>query len=264
MTASAAVRDDRARVAQTPAGMARYLRQLPIDGIGAAGQQRLLDATVLVAGVGGLGGTVATHLAAAGVGRLLLTHEGPLELPDLNRQTLMSPDWLGHSRVACARAALHRFNPDVDVTAMDARLTDANALALVAQAQVAVSCRLNFEEREVLNRACVALGVPMVEAAMWGMECTLTTIVPGQTPCLKCIFPAFPDWDPLGFPVLGAVPGALGSLAAAEVVKVITGMGTPLAGTLLHGDMGEMTFRRIRIRRRADCPACGAPTRGDE
>lgn len=234
----------------------RYLRQLPIEGIGREGQEKLARATVLVAGVGGLGGAVATYLAAAGVGRLILTHEGPLEPPDLNRQTLMSPDWIGHSRVACARLSLHRFNPDVAVSTLDARLSDDNVSDLVAQSTVAVSCRLNFEEREVLNRACVARGVPMVEAAMWGMEYTLTTIRPGHTPCLKCIYPAFPAWDALGFPVLGAVPGALGSLAAAEAVKVITNMGRPLAGTLLHGDVAGMEFTRFRIRRRPDCPVC--------
>lgn len=242
------------------ARFARYARQLPIEGIGPQGQEKLARATVLVAGVGGLGGAVATYLAAAGVGRLILTHEGPLELPDLNRQTLMSPDWIGRSRVACARAALHRFNPDVAVASLDVRLTDENAFDLVAQATVAVSCRLNFEEREVLNRVCVALGVPMVEAAMWGMEFTLTTIHPGHTPCMKCIHPAFPDWDALGFPVLGAVPGALGSMAATETVKVVTGRGSSLAGTLLHGDMGEMAFRKIRVRRRPGCAVCGART----
>lgn len=238
------------------ADFARYARQLPIDGIGPEGQEKLARATVLVAGVGGLGGTVATWLTAAGVGHLILTHEGPLELPDLNRQTLMSPDWLGHSRVACAKLSLHHFNPDVQVSILDARLDAASAAELVARSTVAVSARLNFEEREILNRACVNARVPMVEAAMWGMEYTLTTIRPGESPCLKCIYPAFPEWDALGFPVLGAVPGVLGSLAAAEAVKAITGMGTPLAGTLLHGDVAAMETSKIRIRRRPDCPVC--------
>jgi molybdopterin/thiamine biosynthesis adenylyltransferase len=147
------------------------------------------------------------------------------------------------------------------VTLIEGRLDTMDPLALearVLEADVAVSCRLNFEERDALNRACVATGRPMVEAAMYGMEYTLTTILPGRTPCLRCIHPAFPAWDALGFPVLGAVPGVVGSLAAAEAVKLVTGAGRPLEGRLAYGDLGTMTFREFNLRRRTDCPVCAA------
>lgn len=235
----------------------RYDRQLSLKGFGPQAQARLKASTALVAGVGGLGGTVALYLAAAGIGRLLLVHQGPLDLPDLNRQTLMNPDWLGLSRVRCAEATLRRFNPDVETLILDGRIADDNVIDLVQSADVVVSCRYNFDERAILNRACVELARPMVEAAMYGMEAYLTTVVPGQTPCLHCLYSEFPLWDPMAFPVLGAVSGALGCLAATEAIKVLIDMGSPLAGWLLHFDLGDMHFRKYQVQRRPDCPACG-------
>ncbi len=235
----------------------RYRRQLPLDGFGPEGQAKLKASTVLVAGVGGLGGTVALYLAAAGIGRLVLVHQGVLDLPDLNRQTLMSPEWLGESRVRCARESLRTFNPEVETAILDGRVREDNVMDLVRGAGVVVSCRYNFEERDLLNRACVALAVPMVEAAMYGMEAYLSTIVPGKTPCLRCLYPEFPSWDPMGFPVLGACAGVLGCLAAAEAIKVLTGMGSPLLGQLLSFDLWDMTFRKFRVARQPGCSVCG-------
>lgn len=237
--------------------LGRYKRQLSLEGFGPQGQERLKTSTALVAGVGGLGGTVALYLAAAGIGRLILVHQGTLDLPDLNRQILMSPEWLGASRVRCAQESLKRFNPEVETLIFDSRVRDDNVIDLVAGADVVMSCRYNFEEREILNRACVELRRPMVEAAMYGMEAYLTTIVPGQTPCLHCLYPESPLWDPMAFPVLGAVSGALGCLAATEAIKVLIGTGSPLAGWLLHFDLGDMHFRKYQVQRRPDCPACG-------
>ncbi len=235
----------------------RYRRQLPLDGLGPEGQAKLKASTALVAGVGGLGGTVALYLAAAGIGRLILVHQGVLDLPDLNRQTLMSPEWLGKSRVRCAQESLGRFNPEVETAILDERVREDNVMDLVRGAGVVVSCRYNFEERDLLNRACVALAIPMVEAAMYGMEAYLSTIVPGETPCLRCLYPDFPSWDPLGFPVLGACAGALGCLAAAEAIKVLTGMGSPLLGQLLSFDLWDMTFRKFQVARQPGCSVCG-------
>lgn len=237
--------------------LARYQRQLSLEGFGPRGQERLKTSTALVAGVGGLGGTAALYLAAAGIGRLILLHQGVLDLPDLNRQILMSPEWLGVSRVRCAQESLKRFNPEVEIVTLDSRVRDDNVRDLVQGVDVGMSCRYNYEERELLNRACVQLGRPMVEAAMYGMEAYLTTVIPGQTPCLNCLYPEFPAWDPEGFPVLGAVSGALGCLAATEAVKVLIGVGSPLAGWLLHFDLGDMHFQKYRVQRRPDCPVCG-------
>ncbi|MBI5406442.1 MAG: HesA/MoeB/ThiF family protein [Nitrospirae bacterium] len=237
-------------------GHSRYRRQLLLKGIGPEGQEKLRRATVLVAGVGGLGGAVALYLAA-GVGRLVLVHAGPIDLPDLNRQILMTDAGIGRSRVHVARETLHRFNPEVRVDVVDDRSHEGNISDLLQEADLSVSCRYNFEERDLLNRASVTSGKPVVEAAMYGMEFYLTTLIPGATPCLRCIYPEFPSWDPLGFPVLGAVSGTLGCLAAAEAVKLITGMGQPLRGTLLYGDLSDMTFRKFRVKRQPGCFVCG-------
>lgn len=216
-----------------------------------------MRSTALVAGVGGLGGTVALYLAAAGIGRLILVHQGVLDLPDLNRQILMCPERLGESRVRCAQESLQRFNPAVEMEILDGRVHEANAFDLVGKADVVVSCRYNFEERDLLNRACVALDRPMVEAAMYGMEAYMTTILPGRTPCLRCLYPEFPDWDPMAFPVLGAVSGTLGCLAATEAIKVLADIGPPLLGRLLYFDLSDMIFRKFRVKRRPGCFVCG-------
>jgi molybdopterin/thiamine biosynthesis adenylyltransferase len=121
-----------------------------------------------------------------------------------------------------------------------------------------LDCPPTFAERFALNRACVKLRTPMIEAAMYSMEGTLTTIIPGETPCLACLTPEAPQWwKPLGFPVLGGVSAALGNLAAIEAIKVLTGFGEPLAGKLLTYDATNMEFVKFDVHRRPNCPVCG-------
>ena len=132
-----------------------------------------------------------------------------------------------------------------------------NAAALVAQADVVVDAAPMFEERLALNRAAVAARRPMVECAVYAFEAHITTFIPGRTGCLQCLVPEIPpDWR-RQFPVLGAVSGVAGSLGAVEVVKLLTGLGEPLAGTRLVMDLGAMQFRRLNLARRRDCPVCG-------
>jgi molybdopterin/thiamine biosynthesis adenylyltransferase len=234
----------------------RFDRQLGMPGIGAAEQARLRRSSVLVAGIGGVGGAAATYLAAAGVGRLVLVHPGELEEPDLNRQTLMLPDDVGHSRVEAASRTLRRHYPDVDVVAHDCPIDDPRLPGLIADADVVVDARHNFPERYRLNRLCRAAGVPEVVSAMDGAQLQLMTSLPGG-PCWRCLFPVGDaQWQPLGFRVLGAVAGAAGTLAAAEVVKLVTGAGTPLGSRLLFGDLWSMEFRTVGVQRRAGCPDC--------
>jgi molybdopterin-synthase adenylyltransferase len=238
--------------------MARFDRQLGAGGLAPADQRQLRESCVLVAGVGGVGGTVATYLAAAGVGRLVLVHPGDLEPPDLNRQTLMRPDDLGGPRVLAARRTLLRHYPDVEVTCHDTDLQDPRLPELVAAADLVVDARHNFPERQLLSRLCRDHGVPEVVAAMDGTQLQLMT-VPAAGPCWRCAFPeADPDWDPLGFRVLGAVAGTVGCLAAAEAVKVLTGRGRSLAGRLLYGDVWEMSFRTFTVTTAPGCPGCAA------
>jgi molybdopterin/thiamine biosynthesis adenylyltransferase len=253
------------RVATWP-GSRRFDRQLGVPGIGPAEQTRLRESCVLVAGVGGVGGAAATYLAAAGVGRLVLVHPGELEEPDLNRQTLMEPGDVGSSRVHAAARTLRRHDPEVDVVAHDCPLADPRLPRLIAAADVVVDARHNFPERYLLNRLCRAHGVPEVVAAMDGAQLQLMTSVSGG-PCWRCLFPdGDPQWQPLGFRVLGAVAGTVGCLAATEVTKLLAGAGTTLRGRLLFGDLWAMDFRTVGVTRRPGCSDCSgagdAPSRG--
>lgn len=234
-----------------------YARQLSLPGFGAAEQRRLAESTVLVAGVGGLGGATVTYLAAAGVGRLVLFHPGRLERADLNRQTLMTPSWLGRLRVHCAEATLRRHYPDVEVVGVPEPITAEQTSPFLMQADVVVDARHNFPERLLLNRLCVQLGVPMVEAAMNGAEGQVSVVRPGETACLACrCGDGDPEWEPLGFPVLGAVSGTVGCLAAIEAIKVVTGWGEPLDDRLLALDLERMIFQTLPVARDPACPVC--------
>jgi len=193
----------------------------------------------------------------AGVGRLILVRGGDLRLDDMNRQILMTHDWVGKPRVFKAKETLQAINPDVEVEAVFEYVTPENVDSLVQSADIALDCAHNFTERDLLNQACVRWRKPMVEAAMDGMEAYLTTIVPGQTPCLSCFFPEKPDWDNHGFSVLGAVPGTLACLAALEAIKLITGYGTPLLSQLMTMDLNRLEFAKRRSYRDPACPVCG-------
>jgi molybdopterin/thiamine biosynthesis adenylyltransferase len=245
----------------TSTELERYRRQIMLPGFGEESQQRLKDSTVLVTGVGGLGATAALYLAVAGVGRLILLRGGELRLDDMNRQILMTHDWVGKPRVFKAKATLESINPDVQIDAICEYVTPENVDDLVQAANVVLDCAHNFVERDLLNAACVRWGKPMVEAAMNDMEAYLTTIVPGLTPCLSCIFPEKPDWDKRGFSVLGAVSGTLACLTALEAIKLITHLGTPLLSQLLTMDLSRAEFSKRHPYHDPDCLVCGDKNR---
>lgn len=241
----------------TPTELERYSRQIMLPGFGEEAQQRLKSTTALVTGVGGLGGTAALYLAVAGVGKLLLVRGGDLRLDDMNRQILMTDDWVGKTRVDKAKETLERINPDIQIEAIAEYVTPENVDSLVQQADIALDCAHNFDERNLLNEACVRWRKPMIEAAMNSMEAYLTTIVPGLTPCLSCLFPEKPNWDRRGFGVLGAVSGTLACLTALEAIKLLTGLGTPLLSRLLTMDLNSMEFAKRRPYHDPNCPVCG-------
>ncbi|NJM97147.1 MAG: HesA/MoeB/ThiF family protein [Phormidesmis sp. RL_2_1] len=245
----------------TPTEVERYRRQMMLPGLGEAGQIQLKNTTALVTGVGGLGGTAALYLAVAGVGKLILVRGGDLQRDDLNRQVLMTDDWVGHPRVFKAQETLTKLNPDIEIEAVCEYVTDNNIDALLQPADIALDCAFDFKERDLLNAACVRQNKPMVEAAMNSMEAYLTTIVPGKTPCLTCLFPEKPTWDRWGFGVLGAVSGTLACLAALEAIKLITGLGEPLLGQLLTMDLARAEFAKRRPYHDPNCPVCGPAPR---
>ena len=233
-----------------------YEWQMWAEGIGETGQRKLKAASVLISRVGGVGGIVALQLAAAGVGKIILAHAGPIKHSDLNRQLLMTYDRVGQSRVDTAKARLLALNPRLVVETFDDNVSEANAQALVSKADVVVDCAPLFAERFAMNRAIVHQRKPMVECAMYEFEGSLTTILPGITPCLACLSPIEPTAWRREFPVFGAVAGAVGCMAAMEVIKLITGVGETLSGCMLAMDLSMMKFTRRTIHRNPNCEVC--------
>lgn len=236
-----------------------YKRQIQIPGFGEEGQLKLRRSSALVTRVGGLGGPVALYLAMAGIGKLILAHGGNLTWSNLNRQILMAYDHVGKPRIEVVPDLFRRLAPHVEVVTVGRDVDEELARELVAQVDIVCDCPPSFEERYALNKACVELGKPMVEAAMYGMEGSLTLVVPGETPCLACLVPQKPSWwQTYGFPVLGAVSAAVGCMAAVEAIKYLVGIGTPLKGMMLTWDAETMEFLKYQVKRREDCPVCGA------
>jgi molybdopterin-synthase adenylyltransferase len=234
-----------------------YEWQHSVTGFGDAGQERLKVATVLVTRCGGVGGSVAYQLAAAGVGRLILAHAGNLRADDLNRQLLMSHAGIGKLRIEQAAERLRAFNPFVEVIPIPENVIEANVDRLMERVDAVAVCAPLFKERLLLNEAAVRRGKPLVDCAMFELSLQLTTVLPGRSPCLACLYPEEPPGWQRRFPVFGAVAGTVGSLGAMEIIKVLAGFATPLAGTLLVGDLGTMTFRTVQVHRRPDCRVCG-------
>lgn len=242
----------------TPDERNRYEWQLSVRDFGEEGQRRLKGATVLVSRIGGVGGSAAMQLAAAGIGRLILAHAGDVRLNDLNRQLLMTSDWVGKPRIESAIRRLRELNPHVEIETVAENVSDSNAAVLVSRCDVVVSAAPLFAERLLMNREAVRQQKPLVDSAMYELEGRLTTIVPGQSPCLSCLYPEPPPNWKREFPVFSAVSSTVGSLAAMEVIKLIVGLGEPLAGRLLTFDLRDMSFRTVPIARQPDCPVCGS------
>ena len=229
-----------------------------LDGFTIEHQRRLKSSTALIAGIGGLGGTAALYLAVAGIGKMIFAHYGNLTLSNMNRQILMKHEWIGKSRVEQGKKTIEEVNPDVEVEIYDERISEDNIDKLLNGVQIAISARPNFYERRVLNNACVKKGIPMVEAAMNGMEGYLFNIIPKTTPCLNCIYPEDnPEWEELGFPVLGAVSGVLGCLMAIETIKILIEYRKPLLSQMLVFDTSDMSFHKMNIHKNTECPICG-------
>ena len=241
----------------SPEELALYAWQLPVPDMGETGQARLKNASVLISRVGGLGGVVAYELAAAGVGRLLLAHGGNIQPADLNRQLLMTYDGIGKPRLEIAVPRLRALNPFIEIEALPENITEENAASLVRQVDLVIDCAPLFAERFAMNRAVVQYGKPMIECAMYELEAQLTTLLPGETPCLACLYPEAPPAWTRRFPVFGAVSGTVGCLAAMEAIKLITGIGELLTNKLLLMDLRTMSFQRTTISRNPACPVCG-------
>lgn len=242
----------------TPEEKAIYEWQLWSPGFSEAAQERLKGATVMVSRCGGLGGVVCYELAAAGVGHLVLAHGGCIKPSDLNRQLLMTHAGLGTSRMESITRRLLDLNPRMRITGVDANVQEDNAQELVALADVVVSAAPLFEERYLMNREAVRQGKPLVDCAMYDLTGTVFSVKPGVSPCLRCIAPEAPPWWKRQFPVFGAVSAVAASVGAMEVIKMLTGLGEPLYGEMLHYDLASVRFQKFRVARDPRCPDCGA------
>ncbi len=239
----------------------RYKRNILLDGVGLEGQEKLLQAKVLVVGSGGLGSPAAYYLAAAGVGNIGLVDGDRVDLSNLQRQILHTTSDLGRPKTESARDKLIALNPDVNVTAIGEWLGEDNYRELITGFDLVVDGTDNFAVRFLINRACVEQRKPYIFGGVLGYTGQVMTIIPGRGPCLACIFrdvppESAPSCSSIG--VLGAVPGMIGTAEAAEAVKVILDLGEPLVGRLLTYDALTMRFYDIEIRRDQSCPVCGA------
>lgn len=239
----------------------RYARHFVLPEVGPWGQRRLSEARVLLVGAGGLGSPAALYLAAAGVGTLGIVDADLVDLSNLQRQVLHGIHDLGQLKVSSAKARLWEVNPGVEVIPHPVRLNAANALELLSTYDLVVDGSDNFPTRYLINDACVLLGKPYVYGAVDRWEGQASVFGHPGEPCYRCLFrePPPPGMVPscAEAGVLGVLPGIIGSIQAAEAVKMILGVGETLAGRLLLFDAMAMTFREVRIRRNPDCPACG-------
>jgi molybdopterin/thiamine biosynthesis adenylyltransferase/rhodanese-related sulfurtransferase len=253
----------------TPAQVARYSRQLILPEVGEKGQAALLDAKVLLVGAGGLGSAAAYYLAAAGVGTLGIVDHGLVDESNLRRQILHDSRHLGALRAISAKENLEALNPDVRVVPHALELTDENALALLQGYDLAVDGSNDLATGQLLGETCVLLDKPLVHGSIHRFEGRVTVLLPGRSPCYRCLSPDAPAAEilPAGAEeggVLGVLPGIVGVLQAAEAIKIILGKGAPLAGRLLLYDALGASFRERELSPDPSCPACGQGSQAQE
>lgn len=245
----------------------RYSRQLILEQFGYAGQQKLKAAKVLVAGAGGLGSPALLYLAAAGVGTLGVVDFDRVGLSNLNRQIIHSQADLGKLKTDSAAEKLLALNPEIRVIKHPQRLDLDNIEEIIGAYDLVIDATDNFTARYLISDCCYFLGKPVVEGAAVGYEGILMTIIPGVTPCYRCLYPeppgdgVLPTCSDTG--ILGMVTGLIGTMQALEGVKLILGLGATISGRLLTFDAVTSGFREIPWQRRPECPLCGEHPRID-
>jgi len=239
----------------------RYARHLMLEGLGEEGQQKLLGGSVLVIGAGGLGSSVLLYLVAAGVGKVGVVDSDVVELSNLQRQILHSTERIGQLKVASAAATLQPLNPEVTLHAYPLRVAADNIAALINEYDFVIDATDNFESKFLINDSCVAARKAYSHGGILRYNGQTMTIIPGESPCYRCIFPESPDGEDAiacsKAGVLGVLPGIIGTLQATEAIKYLTGVGELLTGRLLTYDSAALKFREIAVRRNPGCPVCG-------
>jgi molybdopterin/thiamine biosynthesis adenylyltransferase len=235
----------------------RYERQLILPQFGEKGQGRLKRARVLIAGIGGLGSISAAYLTAAGVGFLRIVDRDRVALSNLNRQLLHATPDLGRLKIESASEKLHALNPLVRIEAVAEDIRPENAAALAAGCDIILDATDNLATRRALNRAALQHKLPFIYGGVNGLDGMVAGFVPGKTACFDCLFGAADDTKGI-VAVVGPIAGLVASIQTLEVIKIITGCGVPLKGELLRIQAGSMDFRKIRLDRNPECPACKA------
>ncbi len=237
----------------------RYARHLALQEIGEKGQEKLLDAKMLVIGAGGLGSAVAFYLAAAGIGTIGIMDGDKVDLSNLQRQILHTTDSIGQEKVASAEERLHDLDPDIKLTLYPFRLTAENAPEILAAYDFVIDATDNFDSKFLIARACHNAAKPYSHAGIREFYGQTMTVHPGKTACYQCVFheegapaPTMPKGP------LGALPGLIGTVQATEAIKYILSIGAPLVNTLLTCDALSMTMRKVSVQRDPSCPICGA------
>jgi molybdopterin/thiamine biosynthesis adenylyltransferase len=239
----------------------RYSRHIILPEVGGKGQTKIAEAKVFIIGAGGLGCPVGYYLTAAGVGTIAMIDNDTVEISNLQRQIAHSMNTLGMPKVESAKKTFEALNPDVNIVALRKRISKDDILDLISAYDVVVDGSDNFPTRYLVNDACVMAGKPLVSGAILRFEGQVTTIMPGEGPCYRCLFEEppppglVPSCQEAG--VLGVLPGVIGGLQATEVLKLILGKGDVLKGELLIYNALKTTFRKVKIPKNPSCPLCG-------
>jgi len=239
---------------------ARYNRHLALSEIGESGQEKLLSSKVLIVGAGGLGSPAAFYLAAAGVGTIGIMDDDQVECSNLQRQILHTTAAIGTKKVDSAQERLQALRPSLIIHSYPIRLTAGNSLEIIASYDFVVDATDSFSSKFLISRACHAAGKPYSHGGIQQFSGQAMTVIPGRTACCHCLF--HEDDEPptaSGEGPIGAIAGVIGSIQAAEALKVLLALGDPLYDTLLTCNTLTMEFRKVPVRCDPRCPVCGSP-----
>lgn len=244
----------------------RYSRHILLDDMGIEAQQRMLEATVLILGAGGLGSPAALYLAASGIGRILLADDDRVDLTNLQRQILHRQDRVGEAKAESGRRTMLELNPGIEVEAIVRRLEGERMREAVARADVVLDCCDNFATRQAVNRACFALGVPLVSGAAIRFDGQVAVYDPRRddSPCYHCLFPEGQGMEEVRCATMGVfapLTGIVGTVQAAEALKLAGGFGVPAVGRLLMIDARTMEWHALKVPRDPQCPVCSTRPR---
>ena len=238
----------------------RYSRHIILPEVGGSGQQKMLEARVLLLGAGGLGSPAAYYLAAAGIGNLGIVDFDRVDLSNLQRQIIHSTERIGMLKTESAKKTIQALNPDVNVTLYNEKMDSSNIMSLIKDYDYVVDGSDNFPTRYLVNDACVMKDKTLIHGSIYRFEGQVTVFKPGDGPCYRCLYPEppppgmVPNCQEGG--VLGVLAGVIGNLQVVEILKLVLGIGKPLVGKLLIYDALNTEFRNLRLRKDENCPIC--------